>query len=97
MCIPQLELSVTWLFDLGEYYILVISITRANNISSKENISFLVCDGLGAFICSNETLPWDVVDGFSKERCSLRYFRILIQTQKVLNMSDKIEPLLGQL
>ncbi len=42
-----------------------------------------VCDGLRAFICSNETLPWEAVDGFSKERSSLRYFRILIQNQKV--------------
>ena len=86
MCIHQLELTVTWLFDLGECYILVISILYANTISSMENISFLVCDGFSAFICSNETLPWDVVDGFSKERCSLRYFRILIQIQKVLQV-----------
>ncbi len=74
---------MTWLCDLGECYILVISILYTN-ISSMENISFLVCDGFSAFICSNETLPWDAVDGFSKERCSLRYFWILIQTQKVL-------------
>ncbi len=33
---------------------------------------------------SSQTLPWDVVDGSSKERCSLRYFKILIQYQKVL-------------
>ncbi len=39
-----------------------------------------------ASICSNEALPWDVVDGFSKERSSLRYFRILIQTQKVFTV-----------
>ncbi len=43
-----------------------------------------ICDGFSAFTCSNETLPWDAVDGFSKERCSLRYFRILIQSKKVL-------------
>ncbi len=54
-------------------------------LSSRENVYFLVCDGFNTVICSNETLPWDVVDGFSKERCSLRYFRILIQTQKVLH------------
>ncbi len=86
MCIPQLELTMTWLFDLGECYILLISILYANNVTSLENAYFLVCGGFSASICSNEALPWDVVDGFSKERSSLRYFRILIQTQKVLHM-----------
>ena len=41
---------------------------------------------LFSFICSNEALSWDEVDGSSKERSSLRYFRILIQTQKVLSL-----------
>ena len=55
----------------------------SNNMCiSKLKLTMFVM-GFSAFICSNETLPWDVVDGFSKERPSLRYFRILIQTQKV--------------
>ncbi len=60
-----------------------ISIPHVNNISLP---IWMVCDGFSSFICNNETLPWDVVDGFSKGRSSLRYFKTLIQTPKVLRL-----------
>ena len=48
--------------------------------------TFVACEGSIHTCVANETLPWEVVDELFTIIASLRYFIILIESQKVFIM-----------